>query len=114
MAERFLKVPLAATPHRELLYRMQSFAKVEIADGRAIVWKQFWADEPLAQRRALQDLARKASIACLASRRPVEDRGLRGLPSHGVARRMKWVELNSPQLGSVSARDDLRAAARGD
>lgn len=47
MAERFLKVPLASTPHRELLYRMQSFAKVEIADGRAIVWKQFWADEPL-------------------------------------------------------------------
>lgn len=47
MAERFLTVPLAATPHRELLYRMQSFAKVEIAAGRAIVWKQFWADEPL-------------------------------------------------------------------
>jgi hypothetical protein len=48
MAERYLSVPLAATPHRELLYRMQSFAKVEIAEGRAIVWKQFWADEPLA------------------------------------------------------------------
>jgi hypothetical protein len=48
MAERYLRVPLAATSHRELLYRMQSFAKVEIAEGRAIVWKQFWADEPLA------------------------------------------------------------------
>ena len=47
MSERYLRVPLAATPHRELLYRMQTFAKVEIADGRAIVWKQFWADEPL-------------------------------------------------------------------
>ena len=41
------KLPLAAVSHRELLYQMQSFAKVEIADGRAIVWKQFRADEPL-------------------------------------------------------------------
>lgn len=47
MADRFLNVPLSAVRHRELLYRMQTFAKVEIADDRAIVWKQFWADEPL-------------------------------------------------------------------
>ncbi len=47
MAKRFLRMPLAAVAHRELLYRMQSFAKVEIADGRAIVWKQFHADEAL-------------------------------------------------------------------
>lgn len=48
MADRFLSTEFAATTHRELLYKMQTFAKVEIADGRAIVWKQFWADEPLA------------------------------------------------------------------
>jgi hypothetical protein len=47
MAKRYLKVPLAAVSHRELLYRMQKFAKVEIADDRAIVWKQFRADELL-------------------------------------------------------------------
>jgi hypothetical protein len=47
MADQFRAMPLVAIPHRELLYRMQSFAKVEIANGRAIVWKQFWADEPL-------------------------------------------------------------------
>ena len=47
MAERFLSTSFADVSHRELLYRMQTFAKVEIADGRAIVWKQFRADEPL-------------------------------------------------------------------
>lgn len=47
MAKRYLKVPLAAVSHRELLYRMQKFAKVEIVGDRAIVWKQFQADEPL-------------------------------------------------------------------
>jgi hypothetical protein len=47
MAKRFQNVPLARISHRELLYTMQTFAKVEIADGRAIVWKQFRADEPL-------------------------------------------------------------------
>jgi hypothetical protein len=47
MAERFSNTSFAALSHRELLYRMQKFAKVEIADGRAIVWKQFCADEPL-------------------------------------------------------------------
>jgi len=48
MAKRFRDVPLAAASHRELLYRMQRFAKVEIEGDRAIVWKQFTADEPLA------------------------------------------------------------------
>jgi hypothetical protein len=48
MADRFLNIALAEVPHRELLYRMQKFAKVEIAEDRAVVWKQFWADEPLA------------------------------------------------------------------
>jgi hypothetical protein len=47
MAERYLQLQLAAVSHRELLYRMQTFAKVEISDGRAIVWKQFRADELL-------------------------------------------------------------------
>jgi hypothetical protein len=47
MARRFIKVPLAAVTHRDLLYRMQKFAKVEISGDRAIVWKQFSADEPL-------------------------------------------------------------------
>jgi hypothetical protein len=47
MAERFLEIPFAATSHRELLYKMQTFAKVEIEGDRAIVWKQFRADEPL-------------------------------------------------------------------
>lgn len=47
MANRFLNVPLAAVSHRELLYQMQTFAKVEISDGRAVVWKQFRADEAL-------------------------------------------------------------------
>ncbi len=47
MAQRFLSIPLAEASHRELLYRMQKFAKVEIADNRAIVWKQFSADQPL-------------------------------------------------------------------
>lgn len=46
MANGFAKIPLAETSHRELLYKMQTFAKVEIAAGRAIVWKQFRADEP--------------------------------------------------------------------
>ena len=46
MADRYMSTPLAVS-HRELLYRMQKFAKVESSDGRAIVWKQFWADEPL-------------------------------------------------------------------
>jgi hypothetical protein len=47
MAERFLKTPLAEVSHRELLYRMQRFAKVEIQDNRAIVWKHFRANELL-------------------------------------------------------------------
>jgi hypothetical protein len=47
MAKRFLEVPLANVTHRALLYRMQTFAKIEIAADRAVVWKQFSADEPL-------------------------------------------------------------------
>jgi hypothetical protein len=47
MAKRYLKVPLAAVSHRELLYKMQAFAKVDVQGDRAIVWKQFRADEPL-------------------------------------------------------------------
>lgn len=48
MAKTFADIPLTNISHRELLYKMQSLAKVEIAEGRAIVWKQFRADEPLA------------------------------------------------------------------
>lgn len=48
MAKTFAGLPLAGIAHRELLYKMQSFAKVEIAEGRAIVWKQFRGDEALA------------------------------------------------------------------
>lgn len=47
MAEAYRNVALSDVSHRELLYRMQRFAKVEIAHGRAVVWKQFSADEPL-------------------------------------------------------------------
>jgi hypothetical protein len=47
MAEVFRQIPLAEVSHRELLYRMQRFAKVEIQGDRAVVWKQFAADEPL-------------------------------------------------------------------
>jgi len=47
MAKRYLEIPLAEVSHSDLLYRMQNFAKVEIAGDRAIVWKQFFADEPL-------------------------------------------------------------------
>lgn len=47
MAKRFSHVPLADVSHRELLYRMQRFAKVEISGDRAVVWKQFSADERL-------------------------------------------------------------------
>ena len=85
MAERYLQVPLAATPHRELLYRMQSFAKVEIAEGRAIVWKQFWADEPLANGERyqlsaqsvyrLQQLDCKWKIVGFVGYLPMESRG---------------------------------------
>lgn len=47
MAAKFAALPLESIFHRELLYKMQSFAKVEVADDRAIVWKRFDADEPL-------------------------------------------------------------------
>jgi hypothetical protein len=47
MAAKFRSLPLVTISHRELLYAMQSFAKIEIAEDRAVVWKQFYADEPL-------------------------------------------------------------------
>jgi hypothetical protein len=47
MARRFLNLPLEGISHYDLLMRMQRFAKTEIADDRALVWKQFRADEPL-------------------------------------------------------------------
>lgn len=48
MAQDYLAIPLARVSHRELLYRMQRIAHIEIAEGRAVVWKQFRATEPLA------------------------------------------------------------------
>jgi hypothetical protein len=48
MARQYRTVPLADLRHAELLFKMQSFAQVEIDSARAIVCKQFWADEPLA------------------------------------------------------------------
>ena len=48
MAGKFSELALASISHRELLYTMQSFAKIEIAGDRALVWKHFVADEPLA------------------------------------------------------------------
>lgn len=47
MACEFKSLQLQLHGHRELLYRMQTFAKVEISNGRAVVWKQFRASEPL-------------------------------------------------------------------
>ena len=47
MAAKFNALPLLGTTHRELLYTMQSFAKVDVVGDRAIVWKHFDADEPL-------------------------------------------------------------------
>jgi hypothetical protein len=48
MARRFSGLPLATISHRELLYKMQTLARCEIAKDRAIVWKHVHADEPLA------------------------------------------------------------------
>jgi hypothetical protein len=47
MARRFLNLPLENISHYDLLMRMQRFEKIEIASDRALVWKQFRADEPL-------------------------------------------------------------------
>jgi hypothetical protein len=47
MAACFLRLPLKNVSHYELLIRMQEFAKIEIVGDRAVVWKQFRADEPL-------------------------------------------------------------------
>jgi hypothetical protein len=48
MARQFLSLPFKNVAHYDLLMRMQKFSKTEIAADRAIVWKQFRADEPLA------------------------------------------------------------------
>lgn len=47
MARNFAAIPLADVSHRELLYRMQSIARIELAKDRAVAWKQFRADERL-------------------------------------------------------------------
>jgi hypothetical protein len=47
MAREFKLLPLESCGHRELLYRMQHFSKIEISNERAVVWKQFRAIEPL-------------------------------------------------------------------
>jgi len=47
MAREYQAVPLASISHRDLLYRMQHIERIEIAEGRAVVWKQFHAQEPL-------------------------------------------------------------------
>jgi hypothetical protein len=47
MAANFNALPLTRISHRELLYMMQSLAKIDVAGDRALVWKQFFADEPL-------------------------------------------------------------------
>lgn len=47
MAKKFQAIPLSGVSHLELLYRMQRFAKVDISSNRAVVWKQFAADEAL-------------------------------------------------------------------
>jgi hypothetical protein len=51
MARRYRTLPLAGIRHTELLYKMQRIAKAEIHDGRAVVWKQFCANEPLSNGR---------------------------------------------------------------
>jgi hypothetical protein len=47
MAHTYRNVPLADIGHTDLLFKMQRFAKVEIASDRAIVCKQFRANERL-------------------------------------------------------------------
>jgi hypothetical protein len=47
MADRFLNLAFKNVSHYDLLMRMQKFAKSEIVGDRAVVWKQFGADEPL-------------------------------------------------------------------
>ncbi len=47
MSADYKKKPLAQDDHRTLLYRMTTFARVEIAGNRAAVWKRFVADAPL-------------------------------------------------------------------
>jgi hypothetical protein len=47
MAEAYRQLQLTGISHRDFLYRMQTFARVESACDRAVVWKQFRADAPL-------------------------------------------------------------------
>ena len=47
MAHDYRTVPLADVSHRELLYRMQSIHRIDLTDDRAVIWKQFRADERL-------------------------------------------------------------------
>lgn len=44
MAEEYWHVPFADISHRDFLYFMQTFARVDLADDRAVVWKQFRAE----------------------------------------------------------------------
>ncbi len=57
MAKRFLVIPFAETSHRELLYRMQKFAKVEIAVGTG---KKDWDKrQTIAERDSRRDTERE-------------------------------------------------------
>lgn len=47
MAEVYLRLPLAEVSHRHLLYKMTTLARIELTSDRALVWKRFFADEPL-------------------------------------------------------------------
>ena len=60
-------MPLAEVSHHDLLYRMQHIERIEIAEGRAVVWKQFRAAEPLTTG-ANTAFMRRAFIVCTKSR----------------------------------------------
>ena len=47
MAAGFKVLPLSDVAHASLLYKMQRIAKIEVVGDRAVVWKQFHADEML-------------------------------------------------------------------
>jgi hypothetical protein len=57
MAHKYAAVPLADITHLELLYRMQTIARIELAGDRAVAWKQFRADERLTSGGRHQVLA---------------------------------------------------------
>ena len=44
MADKYRQVPLSDISHRDFLYLMQTFARVDLTDDRAVVWKQFRAE----------------------------------------------------------------------